>query len=127
MPRAGGPFPPGFQPLPASQGPHLVVPCPEKGLFLAFFHGHCVFCQMCNRPRCEALSLLCCAWLFLTQQWWGREASLSSVPGPPHSSGEGVNLPVGDSLRLTVGKRWGQQWGVVGHIDFSLTLQSLGQ
>lgn len=47
MPRAGGPFPPGFQPLPARQGPHLVVPCPEKGLFLAFFHGYCVFYQMC--------------------------------------------------------------------------------
>lgn len=36
-------------------------------------------------------------------------------------------MPVGDSLRLTVGERRGSSGEIVGHIDFSLTLQSLGQ
>jgi hypothetical protein len=76
------------------------------------------------RPSFPAV--LCCAWLFLTQQKQGSLPSPSSVPGL-QCSGEGVNLPVGDSLRLTVGERRGSSGEIVGHIDFSLTLQSLGQ
>lgn len=75
MPRAGGPFPPGFQPLPARQGPHLVVHCPEKDLFLSFFHGYCVFHQMCNLPRCEAL-FSCCAVLGVFSLNRSREVGL---------------------------------------------------
>lgn len=35
-------------------------------------------------------------------------------------------MPVGDSLGLAVGERGGSSGEIVGHIDFSLTLQSLG-
>lgn len=127
VPRAGGPFPPGFQPLPARQAPTWLYPALKRASS-SLFHGYCVFYQMCSRPRCGALflSLQCCGWLFLfffliTQHKWGRQPSPSSLPGP-HSSGEGVNLPVGDSP--AVGGGCGE---IVGHIDFSLTLQSLGQ
>lgn len=95
VPRAGGPFLPGFRPLPARLGPCLAVLYPVKGLFPPLLCRLCVFHQMYNSPRCVGPVFP----PFLTQQKWGiwGKVSLSSVPGL-HCSGEGVNLPIGDSL-----------------------------
>lgn len=111
MPRAGGPFPPGFRPLPARLGPHLAVPYPVRGLF------HLSYVGTVSSSRCATFpdvwgpfSLLCQAELFFSPNESAEaedRVSPSSVPGLP-CSGEGVNF----ASKVT--HRWGEEGAVVG-------------
>lgn len=99
VPRAGGPFPSRFRPLPARLGPHLAVPCPVRGLFPSLLCGHCLLPDVQPSQMSGALFPYCARLSSFSPNrsgGAGGRVPLSSVPGL-HCSGEGVNLPVGDS------------------------------